>query len=93
MKCNDLLKMLNDYVDGDIDPAVCAQLQRHLKECDPCRVVVDNIRNTITLYRGAAEVCEIPLKFRQCLHDALRAKWEAKPRGRRGPARRGPRSS
>ncbi len=74
MKCEDLLKMLNDYVDGDIAPAVCEGFETHLSGCNPCQVVVDTIRRTITLYRGE-ERYELPLPFRQRLHDALRARW------------------
>ncbi|MGQ9589431.1 MAG: anti-sigma factor family protein [Planctomycetota bacterium] len=77
MKCEDLLKMLNDYVDGDIDPSICDEFQRHLEGCDPCKVVVDTVRKTITLYRDA-EVYEIPLDFRNRLHAVIREKWEEK---------------
>ena len=77
MKCEDLLKMLNDYVDGDIDPSICEEFQRHLEGCDPCKVVVDTVRKTITLYRDA-EVYEIPLDFRNRLHALIREKWEEK---------------
>lgn len=74
MKCEDLLKMLNDYVDGDIAPAVCEGFEAHLSGCNPCQVVVDTIRKTITLYRGE-ERFELPLPFRTRLHDTLRARW------------------
>ncbi len=75
MTCDDLLKMLNDYVDGDIDPGVCENLQSHLEGCNPCRIVVDNIRQTITVYKGC-ETYEEPLKFRRSLHETLRKKWD-----------------
>lgn len=77
MKCEDLLKMLNDYVDGDIDPSICDEFQQHLEGCDPCKVVVDTVRKTITLYREA-EVYEIPLEFRNRLHALIREKWQEK---------------
>ena len=47
MKCNDLLKLLSDYVDGQIDPALCQELEKHLAGCNPCRVVIDNLKKTI----------------------------------------------
>jgi anti-sigma factor RsiW len=50
MKCEELLKYLNEYVDGTVDPAVCEEFEKHLAGCNPCQVVVDNIRKTITLY-------------------------------------------
>jgi anti-sigma factor RsiW len=75
MKCEDMLRLVNDYVDGDVDPAVCEEFERHLAGCDPCQVVVDNIRRTITLYKGEA-VYELPAGFRERLHDALRRRWK-----------------
>ena len=51
MKCEELLAMLNEYVDGTVDPAVCAEFEQHMAGCNPCQVVVDNIRQTITLYK------------------------------------------
>jgi hypothetical protein len=42
--------------------------------------VVDNIRKTITLYRED-EPCELPPKFRDRLHAAIRDCRKAKPVG------------
>jgi hypothetical protein len=77
MKCEELLKALNDYVDGQIDPALCAEFEQHLRGCNPCQIVVDNIRQTITLYK-AGQPYELPLEFRRRLHEALRAAWRKK---------------
>ena len=77
MKCDELLAMLNDYVDGGVDPGVCDQFEQHLAGCNPCQVVVDNIRKTITLYKDG-QPYELPLSFRDKLHSALRAKWSEK---------------
>lgn len=75
MKCEELLKILNEYVDGTVDPAICAEFERHMAGCNPCQVVVDNIRKTIVLYREG-KPCELPLDFRRRLHDALRQRWK-----------------
>lgn len=75
MKCDDLLALLSEYVDGQIDPSVCAELERHLAGCNPCQVVVDNLRRTITLYR-AGQPYELPVEFRSRLHAALRERWK-----------------
>ena len=77
MKCEDLLRVLNDYVEGDIDPAVCEEFQEHLAGCNPCRVVVDNIRNTIDLYK-ADEPYPMPPEFCQQLRSCLLARWQQK---------------
>ena len=76
MKCEELLAMLNEYVDGTVDPAVCAEFEKHMAGCNPCQVVVDNIRKTITLYKKGKPY-ELPVEFRQRLHLALRQRWKA----------------
>lgn len=75
MKCEELLAMLNEYVDGTVDPAVCEEFERHMAGCNPCQVVVDNIRRTITLYQDGQPYA-LPVNFRARLHDVLRAKWK-----------------
>jgi len=80
MKCEELLAMLNDYVDGGVDPGVCEQFEKHLAGCNPCQVVVDNIRGTITLYKEG-QPYELPMPFRERLHSALRARWREKHGG------------
>lgn len=80
MTCEELLRLLNDYVDGDIGPAVCEGFESHLAACNPCQVVVDTIRKTITLCREGT--ChEVPLEFRDRLHRALRERWKAREGG------------
>jgi anti-sigma factor RsiW len=80
MKCHELLRQLNEYVDGTIDPAICEEFERHMQGCNPCQVVVDNIRKTITIYREGQAI-ELPAAFREKLHGALRERWKQKRKG------------
>ena len=75
MKCEELLALLNEYVDGTVDPAICEAFEQHMAGCNPCQVVVDNIRQTITLYRNGESV-ELPIQFRERLHASLRDCWQ-----------------
>jgi len=75
MKCDDLLKAMNDYVDGKVDPAICDEFEAHLAGCNPCQVVVDNIRQTITLYKAGVPY-EMPAEFRDRLRTSLREQWK-----------------
>ena len=77
MNCEELLKALNEYVDGEVDPAICEGFAEHLAGCNPCQVVVDNIRQTITLYK-AGEVYPLPEGFCDRLHKTLRQRWQEK---------------
>ena len=75
MKCEEMLKLLNEYVDGTVDPGLCAEFEKHMAGCNPCQVVVDNIRKTITLYKDG-QPYELPAEFRDRLHATLRQHWK-----------------
>ena len=45
--------------------------------CNPCQVVVDNIRKTITVYKNGQPYA-LPVEFRSQLHATLRERWLAK---------------
>jgi hypothetical protein len=74
MKCAELLAALNEYVEGTVDPAICEEFEKHMAGCNPCQVVVDNIRQTITLYKEGKPYT-LPAEFRHRLHSALRQRW------------------
>jgi anti-sigma factor RsiW len=75
MKCEEMLELLNEYVDGTVDPAICEEFEAHMANCNPCQVVVDNIRKTITLYKEG-KAYPLPVQFRDRLHAALRQQWK-----------------
>lgn len=77
MKCEELLATLNQYVDGDLDPGICESFQEHLAGCNPCQIVVDNIRHTIKLFKDDAHF-ELPPTLHQRLSRALRERWKAR---------------
>ena len=74
MNCDELLAMLNEYVDGSVEPGVCEAFEKHLAGCNPCQVVVDNIRQTITLYKDG-QPYKLPAAFHRKLHTALRQRF------------------
>jgi RNA polymerase sigma-70 factor, ECF subfamily len=77
MKCEELLASLSEYVDGDLDPGICDRFQEHLDGCNPCQIVVDNIRQTITLYK-TGKPFELPSALHKRLQEVLREKWKGK---------------
>ena len=74
MNCDELLSLLNEYVDGETAAGLCVEFERHLAGCNPCQVVVDNIRKTITLVRNG-ESFEIPVELTKRLREVLRDRW------------------
>ena len=75
MKCEEMLAFLNEYVDGTIPPSICAEFEKHMAGCNPCQIVVDNIRNTITLYKNG-QPYELPVQVHDRLHECLRDRWK-----------------
>jgi anti-sigma factor RsiW len=76
MRCEEVLAILNDYIDGALDADARRRLAEHIRRCSPCQVVIDNVRHTITLYK-AGEPHELPAEFQQSLRELLRVKWRA----------------
>ncbi len=77
MNCEDLLKALNEYVDGETESAISKEFRKHLADCHPCRIVVDNVKKTITLFKDGKPY-ELPAPFRDQLYRTLRARWSTR---------------
>ena len=53
--CQRLLGQLSDYVDGELERTMCEEIERHLADCQNCRVVVDTLGKTVALYRAQGQ--------------------------------------
>lgn len=70
-QCEDMIYSLSEYVDNALSEEICAEIERHLEECDNCRIVVDSLRKTIYLYRVTTEPPNVPDDVRQRLMHRL----------------------
>ncbi len=70
-QCQELLASLSDYVDGNLSKEFCEELERHLSECENCRVVVNTTRKTIELYKSMEEPNPLPEDVRERLFRRL----------------------
>ena len=50
MGCKDMLGNLSDYIDGELEAELCAEIEAHIADCTNCSIVVDTLRRTVTLY-------------------------------------------
>jgi len=64
--CESLLASLSDYVDGVAQEELCREIERHLAECENCRMVVDTLKKTISLYHAVSETA-LPAEVRERL--------------------------
>lgn len=78
MNCKGVIREISNYIDGDLDPAVTKELERHLDHCEDCRMIVDQTRKTIEIFCGAEPVA-LTEDVRDRLHAALREKKNQNP--------------
>jgi len=71
LNCKGVIRELSNYIDGDLDPALKLELERHLEHCEDCTMVVDQTRKTIRIFSGA-EAVPLPEDVHSRLHKALR---------------------
>jgi len=68
--CKSLLGSLSDYVDGTAQEEFCRELERHLADCEDCRIVVDTLKKTVYLYHTNADT-DLPVAVRERLFKRL----------------------
>jgi len=76
-KCENMLASLGDYLDGELQASLCAEIEAHMKGCDKCRLVVDNLKKTVQVFK-AGKAVELPPDIQARLHQALAASWKKK---------------
>jgi anti-sigma factor RsiW len=69
--CRQLLASLSDYVDGDLPQGLCDAIEKHMSECENCRIVVDTLRKTVYLYQATSASEGVPPDVRQRLYHRL----------------------
>ncbi len=70
-ECRQLLNSLSDYVDKDLQQELCDEIELHMEDCDNCRIVVDTLSKTISLYQTSSNPAVVPEEIRQRLYHRL----------------------
>jgi anti-sigma factor RsiW len=53
MRCRQVIDKISEYIDGELDPELTRELQRHLAHCEDCRIVVDTTNKTVAIFNHA----------------------------------------
>jgi len=69
--CEGLLESLSAYIDGELPPDLCAELEKHLAGCNDCTVVLNTTRRTIDLVHSPIEKPDLPEDVRERLFKRL----------------------
>jgi len=68
--CKHVWDQISAYIDGDLDPSLRAEIDKHLETCEICSAVLDSTRNVVVLMADD-RVFELPAGFSQRLHQRL----------------------
>ena len=75
MNCNNAIKEICQYLDGELSPELKRSLESHLTYCNHCSAVYDSTRKTIDLYCDG-KLFSLPDDVRTRLHEALKRKLQ-----------------
>ena len=70
-ECHYMLDSLSDYIDSTLSSELCDEIERHMADCEDCRIVVDTLRKTIYLYHETAAPIAVPDEVRARLYRRL----------------------
>lgn len=69
-ECAAVLGGISAYLDGELEATECEVIERHCQGCASCAAVVEGLRDTIGLCRGAV-VDELPDAVRRKAQDSI----------------------
>jgi RNA polymerase sigma-70 factor (ECF subfamily) len=70
--CPDVPRLFSQYLEGEIAPEVCRQMERHLETCARCRLTCDSLKRTLALCRTDASAVTVPPAVQASVKVALR---------------------
>lgn len=70
IECKHVWQYISAYIEGDVDDALRADIDRHLETCEICSAVLDSTRNVVILMADD-RVFELPLGFSERLHKRI----------------------
>ena len=70
--CPDVLTLFSQYVEGEIDPGVCAKMEAHLAQCQHCRDACESLKRTLAICRQLPTP-EVPASLAASVKTAIHA--------------------
>jgi anti-sigma factor (TIGR02949 family) len=69
--CKGLASSISEYLDGELPPELCAELEQHMSECENCTIVFNTMHKTIDLYRQPEPNSSLPDDIKTRLYHRL----------------------
>lgn len=74
--CQHVWEYISAYIDGEVDAALRAEIDKHLETCEICSAVLDSTRNVVVLMADD-RVFELPAGFSERLHARIERELSA----------------
>ena len=69
--CPDVLDLFSRYLEGEINPDVCAEMERHLAACGRCKATCESLKRTLALCR-TSPAARVPSAVQESVRVAVR---------------------
>jgi RNA polymerase sigma-70 factor (ECF subfamily) len=69
--CPDVVPLFSQFLEGEIAPDVCANLEKHLEICARCRSTCDSLKQTLALCRTSP--APVPSDVQESVRSAVRS--------------------
>lgn len=77
MRCRQVIDKISEYLDGELDPELVLEVERHMEHCEDCRIVVDTTHKTLEIYCHT-EPSPLPVAVRERLSEMFAEKFRSK---------------
>ena len=81
LTCREILESLSEYIDAELDPALCREIEEHMRGCDPCVAFLNTLKKTVVLYKFRGGDDQVPTEVHLDLHRFLRAACAGEGKG------------
>lgn len=83
--CKEIFATLSEYLDMELPPDACRELEEHLSGCPPCIEFADSLRKTVALCHEY-QPSEMPGPISQAARQRLQEAWQRMLAARKHPA-------
>jgi anti-sigma factor RsiW len=68
--CLEMFEKLSEYIDGELDHATCAEIQKHAEDCVACFSCLETLKRTVALCKNVKDT-PIPQNLSEKLKEII----------------------
>jgi anti-sigma factor RsiW len=79
MNCEEAIRLMDGYLDGELDPITSQIIEQHLRSCSNCEQAYETHRALVRAIGSAAPYYKVPVELRQRIQSSLREEIAERP--------------